>query len=331
MGNFQKMGLLLVLLAMFFGLAPVSFAGTFSGTIYYTNFAGGGDNVNSVNYTYDDSTNKFKLDSKKGIAAVNGADGIIFAPNGDLLIGGQSNPVVHERTTAGAFVANYSTNQQQNYHLALSPDGKSVYTSNFGGPLVTVSLTGGGTTVSPVKGDDGGVTQLAFAHGNVFYDISNPNGNGNAGLYDLATNTTKRTVKTGAAVHGMIYDPYSDKIVFFGGGYTGSMSAVDGSGYKQFKTTVRDFDQGAVDGLGHAFVAGAGGITLIDYSKSKDITNPDYVKYIGGFENIDDVAPLVGLGSNKTPEPGTLTLLGIGAAGMIGYGWRRRNKEKAVR
>jgi hypothetical protein len=28
--------------------------------------------------------------------------------------------------------------------------------------------------------------------------------------------------------------------------------------------------------------------------------------------------------ANATPEPASLTLVGLGAAGLLGYGWRRR-------
>jgi hypothetical protein len=29
------------------------------------------------------------------------------------------------------------------------------------------------------------------------------------------------------------------------------------------------------------------------------------------------------------PEPSTLTLLGLGSLGLLGYGWRRRNRAAA--
>src|SRR5215471_6489027 len=72
----------------------------FTGTLYYTNF-NGGPNVNKLSYTYNGTTHSLMLGAPTNIASANGADGIIFAPNGDLLVGGQGNPVVHEYTTAG--------------------------------------------------------------------------------------------------------------------------------------------------------------------------------------------------------------------------------------
>jgi hypothetical protein len=83
-----------------------------------------------------------------------------------------------------------------------------------------------------------------------------------------------------------------------------------------------DFDQGSVDGHGHAFVAGCGSLTLLDYSTSHDITHPDFVLVTGGFGSIDDTAPLVGPGSN-TPEPSSLILLGSGVLGLAGVIRRR--------
>jgi DNA-binding beta-propeller fold protein YncE len=38
---------------------------------------------------------------------------------------------------------------------------------------------------------------------------------------------------------------------------------------------------------------------------------------------MDDLAPISGLGANPAPEPASLTLFGIGLAGLLGYGYRR--------
>lgn len=303
---------LLCVFAAAFALSAFSAADTFSGTLYYTNFQGGGDNVNSVNYSFNSNTNIATLSGQTGIAAVNGADGIIFAPNGNLLVGGQGNPNVHELQTNGTFVTDHYAGSA-NYHLTLDPNGQTVYTSDFEGRLDKVSLTGAPLVQQSPTGGDTGVTQLAFApDGTAIYVNGNPNGFGNIGFYDLATGATTRLYTSVTPAHGVIYDPFTGKFTFFGEGYTGTMNT-NGTGLATHGTGVCDFDQGAVDGQGHALVAGCNGITFISYAISGDINNPDYIQFFSGYNNIDDVAPLVGAGSqNPTPEPGTLILMGSG-------------------
>ena len=68
-----------------FSSIPAS-ATDFTGTLYYTNYQGGGTNVNKVPFFYNDVTFIATLGAKAGVATTPGADGIIFAPNGNLLI-----------------------------------------------------------------------------------------------------------------------------------------------------------------------------------------------------------------------------------------------------
>jgi hypothetical protein len=71
-----------------------------------------------------------------------------------------------------------------------------------------------------------------------------------------------------------------------------------------------------------ATIAGSDGSTFIDCRTSGNILQPDYVTYVGGFYNIDDVAPLAGPGSNPSvPEPSTwaMLLIGFGGLGFAGY------------
>lgn len=82
-------------------------AAIFSGTLYYTTFAGA-PNVWNVNYSYDDSTHAFSLGSHNSVATLGGADGIIFGTNGNLLVGGQG-PIVYEVNPNTGAVVNSQT------------------------------------------------------------------------------------------------------------------------------------------------------------------------------------------------------------------------------
>jgi hypothetical protein len=307
--------------------ASSAFADTFTGTLYYTTF-NGGQNVNKVDYTYDSLTQSFGLAPAVNVASLSGADGIVFDSHGNLLVGGQGTGFVYQvNPTTGSVISQGATGAAS-FHLTLDPSGNKVYTSDFGGALKTLALTPGvqNATTTGISGGDTGITQLAFGDaGTVFYVDGSPNGFGNLGTINIATGATTRLYSSVAPAHGLIYDPYTDLMTMFGAGYVGTMSATNGAGLKSFQTGVCDFDQGAVDGHGHALVAGCNGITFIDYSATHDITSAsNVIKFIGGFNNIDDVAPLVGAGSSTppVPEPSTYALM-LAGLGVVSWAARR--------
>lgn len=321
---FSKISVLALAVAGLASAVPAQ-ATVFSGTLYYTNY-NGGNNVNSVSYSYDDIAINASLGGVNNIAALPGADGIIFAPNGNLLIGGAGTGNVYEITTGGAFVG-AGASQGASYHLSLDPTGTKVWTSNFGGALVEVPigpLSAG--TLHGLSGNDTGLTQVAFTPGgNVFYVNGAPNGFGNVGLINMTTFTTTRLYSSLLPAHGMIYDPYTSLITMFGAGSVGTIDATTGGSLKTRGGINCDFDQGAVDGQGHALIAGCNSITLIDYRTSGDITDPTNPTFVfGGFGAIDDVAPLTGLGSNPTPtglpEPSTMLLAALGLLALARQG-----------
>lgn len=335
--------------AALLALASAGPAATFDGTLYYTNFTGG-QNVWRVDFHYNDVTHVASLDPAVNLASTNGADGIIFSGPHTLLVGGQGSGNVYQlnlNATNTAVVGSplsATVPGGQSYHLALDPSGSKVYTSNFGGPLETLALTPNihnGTQRSLV-GSDTGMTQLAFApNGRVFYDDGSPNGGGTAGLMGNLNGsgnvTTTRILNGQTSIHGMIYDPFTGLMTFFGAGAvgtldpnadpTGGTSSAMAASFKQRTGINGDFDQGAVDGNGHAFIAGNGQITFIDYSQTHDITSVlNTVIIFNGFGGIDDLAPLVGAGSQTgvAPVPPAAALLATGCLTLFGYGWRRR-------
>lgn len=314
-----------------FGLLGSSMAfadAIFNGVLFYTNFQGGGDNVNKVSYSYDQTTMTLTMGAHVGIAATPGADGIIFDPAGNLLVGGQGSGVFEVNPNNGSFtgVLPGSTGQNQSsYHLALDPSGTKFYTSNFEGALDTVALPFGtqGSTKA-VTGGDTGVTQVAFAsNGTAYYVDGNPNCCGNVGTINLSTGVTTRLFSSVAPAHGIINDPFTNLITLFGGGWVGTIDPTSNT-LKTDNIGTANFDQGATDGFGHALIAGGDGVTFIDYSISGDITHPDKVIFESGFANIDDVAPLAGAGSNPNtvPEPASYLLFGTALLGLALVGKR---------
>jgi hypothetical protein len=115
-------------------------------------------------------------------------------------------------------------------------------------------------------------------------------------------------------VHGGVYDPYSGNLIVFGSDEIneittgGLLLAHEVATTPQCNTSCfssSEFDQGALDGFGHLFIAwNGGGVFFEDYSATGIIGsqastgNFHYFTTDGGaFNYMDDLAPIIGPGA----------------------------------
>jgi DNA-binding beta-propeller fold protein YncE len=206
--------------------------------------------------------------------------------------------------------------------LVLTPDKGSVLVSDFlGGTIAKVNLA---THQVTQLGNYGGNPQgTAFdAAGHLFAVLGTRSGGATSFVAQLdpTTGAILNQSPNEVQLDGMTYDPFSGKI------YSPSLA---GNGIYQFDPTTLSavllpnsagvgFDGITTDSAGNLYTAG-GGAFIYQYNLiSHTLTQRTAVP------GLDDLAPLTGPGAATTvPEPASLTLLGIGALGLAGYGWRR--------
>jgi uncharacterized repeat protein (TIGR01451 family) len=278
-------------------------------SLFFTQFGtGSAGGLSQAAIGYDGSS--LTLGTPTSIDPTLSGDGLIFLPNGNLLVGGPS--VSEVDPTTGAVLGTINTPGD---HLTLDPSGTRVWTSDQGspgiaghtGPLVEIPLAPFGTSIThALHGDDGGLTHLAFIpDGTVYYTDSTPQGGGSFGVIDLSTFTTKRLVSHLPAAHGLSYDPYTGDLIM-----VGASSVTQFDPRTQTIVSERDFpnqafvlDQGAVDGKGHLYAAdNTGHLIFIDYSATGLIGDArDFVTTPFVATDLDDVAPLSGVGSPGIP------------------------------
>jgi WD40 repeat protein len=194
---------LLVSLAVFGCLlwshSPVK-AGSITGTLYFTTYydpttyyGPAKDRVHSATFNYDPNGHTLNFGTAKTITTNQaiGADGIVFAADGKtLLIGGQNSDIYRVDPSNGHVLDTLSTGGVDVYHLALSPNGKTVYGGGSEGGsagLAEVPTSPYGTGVTQtITGSNSIITGIAFdKNGDAFYTAS---GNGGYGNFGTITN-----------------------------------------------------------------------------------------------------------------------------------------------
>lgn len=316
--------LALAALAVCFAPLP-TLASPTSGDLFFTTYSGS-TNVNKTSYSYDGVTT-FTLGAVTNIASTPGADGIIFAPDGDLIVGGQGN-AVHKVDPGTGFFTTVTAGGTASYHVMLDPTGTQVYSAGIPGSLATIPLGPfAAGTAHTLSGDDLAITTIAFdTTGKAYYTASGSSGVGNFGTIDLTTYTTTRTMASVDAAHGMSFDAYTGKLVLFGSSHISQIALSDLTTlYSDFVSVGENFDQGSVDGKGHIFAASNfGNLLFMDYGASGkvgDVTNFSAKTFLAAA--LDDIAPLSGAGS-QVPEPETLFLLPLGLVGLFLARGKRR-------
>ncbi|MDE1816500.1 MAG: hypothetical protein KGI11_08085 [Thaumarchaeota archaeon] len=302
-------------------------AGSFCGTLYYTDES----NVKSVTFQYTSPSPPVfgPVQLIYGPVLPGGADGLTFNPqNGNLLVGDipvlPPGQVISEvDPIAKTLVTTISTSGDP-AHLMVDPTGQTLFGSNGDpGNLISVALNPLGSGVThPISGDDAafGVDTVQWADAtHAFYTSDHSHsftGGGDVGTIDMNTFTTTCFKTAGVCnfypgAHGMSYDPFTGDLMIFGGNH---ITQVDTSGNVISDLVVPGalFDQGAVDGHGHLLVAdqGQGAIFFLDYSVDRQVNGPHKVTALDSVGGTDDVAPLIGPGTDPTTTVTTSSQIG---------------------
>lgn len=293
-----------------------AFANDTSGELFYTRFSGA-SRVEKVDFDF--TAGVFTLGTPISVSGNHGADGIAFNPNNpsQIIVADQGTDVLRiDRNHLGANnggVLQTANVGVSSFHLEIA-DSSTLYVSAIPGTPARVALNGDGTIgASQALSDAGNSDDLAVTQiittplDGFFYTSGGPGGNGNFGTITFPGATTFLTTSLYGhpATHGGEYDPYTQNIMIFGDSFIAQIDPTDGSlvSSRDFSGVCVDdntsinptFDQGTVDGNGHAFVASNGGnLFFIDYSASFDIADAgNFVACPFLAANLDDIAPIL--------------------------------------
>jgi len=157
-----------IVFALFLGALNPGQAEIVEGSLVFTRYKGA-PNIVRVNYHYDGAS--LTLGGVVPIATTDGANGIIVAPDGDLLVGGQADRVHKVKTDGSGDVTTFDAGGTAAHHLTLDPSGTKAWAGGAPGTPAEIPLSPFGPgTLRPLQGDDTEITQIIFDdHGRAFY------------------------------------------------------------------------------------------------------------------------------------------------------------------
>jgi len=300
-------------------ISPV-YADPVNGNLKYTT-SSGGQNVWSIDFN-SDGASFINFMNDMNLCSTQGADGIAGNPqNADLLIvGGQANRINTCSISTG--IATPINSLGSVFHLEVT-DPTTVFGNRFSGStLVSHTINPDGSLVFPgtlytlstapgCNQGDTAVTQLIDTPSGFFYALN--------GIYGTLTFTGATTAETcrlhGAGgsltnanlpgAHGGVYDLFTDSVITMGNNCLTQLNAVTGAIIGSNCFANGNFDQGTVDGQGHAYIAQNPNIFFLDYAASGLVNAPTFSTSTFVRSAMDDVAPLVGEGSTDPCPPGT--------------------------
>jgi hypothetical protein len=223
------------------------------------------------------------------------------------------------------------------YNLMVDSAGTTLWMDGDACPgcnsLSYVSLVGGfgAPATLTLSGDDVNLNTIIFVDPTHVYYMAElgprfQGQTGHVGMLNTATGVTTCFKTAGVCtvfngVHGGVYDPFTKDLIVFGYNQINQINPSTGAliaseTVAALNPSNGNFDQGAVDGFGHLFIswaAGSGDIYFEDYSGGTIGTANFNVITNGGantcagvcggfvsanaFNNVDDLAPIVGPGS----------------------------------